>query len=140
MKKIILFCVLFTTLSCKAQVNNELTFDSLSLKLIDYLYSKGEIDSNRVKKLKDKEYKFSLVGFFNKTEKGDLKDGVYIFSSLSSHSQIFYVIVENNTFQILDFSKREELDDALKKVLDFSDRKKYCVDITKELVLSVVNS
>lgn len=140
MKKAFFFCSLITALSVNAQVNEVLTFDSISLKLIDYLHLKGEIDSNRVQKLKSKEYKFGFVGFINKTDKGDLKDGIYVFSSLSSHSQIFYVIVENNTFTILDFSKRAELDDAIKKILDFSERKKYCVDITTELVSAVVGS
>jgi hypothetical protein len=131
---------MFTTLSCKAQVSNPLTFDSISLKLIDYLYLKGEIDLNRAEKLKTKEHKFGFVGFFNKTEKGELKDGVYVFSSLSSNNLVYYVIVENNSFQILDFSKREELDNTLKIVLDFSERKKYCVDITSELISSIVKS
>lgn len=140
MKKIILFCFFLAILSCKAQDNNILTFDSLSPKLIDYLLLKGEIDSIRAKKLKSKEYKFAFVGFFNKTEKGELKDGIYVFSSLASHNQVYYVIVENNSFQILDFSKREELDDTLKKILDFSERQKYCVDITSELISDVIKS
>ncbi len=140
MKKTFIFILLLTSICCKPQDIKSLTFDSLSEKLIDYLYLKGEIDENRSKKLKNKEYKFHFVGFFNKTEKGELKDGVYTFSSLSSHSQLYYVIVENEGYQILDFSKREELDDVIKKVLDFSERKKYCVDITSELVISLVNS
>ena len=40
----------------------------------------------------------------------------------------------------MDFSKREELDNTLKIVLDFSERKKYCVDITSELISSIVKS
>lgn len=140
MKKTFILILLLTAICCKSQHINTLTFYSLSEKLIEYLYFKDEIDYNRSEKLKSKEYKFHFVGFFNKTEKGELKEGVYTFSSLSSHSQLYYVIVEKNEYQILDFTKREELDDSIKKILDFSERKKYCVDITIELILSIVKS
>jgi hypothetical protein len=140
MKKIFFLFFTFVILSCKAQDSSVLTFDSLSVKLIDYLYLKGEIDSVRSEKLKNKEYKFGFVGFFNNTEKGVLKDGIYVFSSLTSNNLVYYVIVENNSFQILDFSKREELENTIKLILDFSERKKYCVDITSDLISSIIKS
>lgn len=140
MRKTAIIIILLISLACKSQVNNELTFDSVSLKLIEYYYHKGDIDFERFKKLQNKEHKFSFVGLLNGTDSGHLKDGVYVFSLLSSHSQMYYLIIENNRFEILSLINRRELDLTISKILDFSERKKYCVEITKEIVISIIDS
>lgn len=125
-------------MSCKSQIVNELTYDSLKIKLVDFLQNQNEIDSLRAEKLKSGEHTFNLRGLFNNRMDKKLINGVYAFSSLSSNSKAYFVIIESNSFTILDLSTRVGLDKAIKDVLDFSERSKYCVAISSEIVSRLV--
>ena len=138
MKKMFIYSMLIFFISCKSQVTNEQTFDSIKIKLIDFLQSKSEIDSVKANKLINGEHTFNLRGIFNNKHKGELINGLYAFSAFSSSSRGFFIIVENNSFIILDLSTREDLDKSIKEVLDFAERSKYCVTISSEIVSRLV--
>ena len=138
MKNIFIYLVLFFSISCKSQVSDKLTFDTLKIELINFLSSKNELDKSRAEKLKKGESSFNLNGLFNNRHDGELINGLYSFSIFSSHSKGYFVIVENNSFTILDLSSREGLDKAIKDVLDFSERSKYCVSISSDIVSRLI--
>lgn len=138
MKNIFIYLVLFFSISCKSQVSDKLTFDTLKIELINFLSSKNELDKSRAEKLKKGENSFNLNGLFNNRHDGELINGLYSFSIFSSHSKGYFVIVENNSFTILDLSSREGLDKAIKDVLDFSERSKYCVSISSDIVSRLI--
>ena len=138
MKNIFINLVLIFSISCKSQVVDKLTFDSLKIELINFLSSKNELDKSKAEKLKKGENSFNLNGLYNNRHDGELINGLYSFSIFSSHSKGFFVIVENNSYTILDLSSREGLDKAIKDVLDFSERSKYCVGITRDIVSRLV--
>ncbi len=128
----------FSFMSCKSQNTEKLTFDSIKYDLINFLVSKNELDNTRANKLKNGKDKFNLSGLFNNRKEGDLINGIYSFSVFSSHSRGYFIIVENNTFTILDISTRVGLDKAIKDVLDFSERSKYCVSISNEIITRLI--
>lgn len=133
--------MLFAFVSCKSQKNittEELTFETLKKELIFFLKSKNELDQLRYEKLISGESTFNLSGLFNNKREGKLINGIYAFSVFSAHSKGYFVIIEDNSFKILDFSSREGLDQSIKHVLDFSERSKYCVSITSEIISRLV--
>lgn len=138
MKSIIIYLMLLVFISCKSQVGEKLTFDRLKIELINFLQSKQEVDKLRVEKLKNGENILNLSGLFNSKFDGELKNGIYSFSVFSSHSRGYFVIVENESFIILDLSTREYLDDSIKNVLNFSERSEYCVGITREIISRLI--
>ena len=134
MKKVILFFFLLSTFLVFSQDDKKLTFDNLKPFLIDFLFEKNQLSLERVDKLKSGEHDFNLRGVFNNKRDGELINGIYAFSNFSSHSKAFFVLVENNEFTILDLDNRDGLDVSIKNVLDFSERNKYCVLITSEII------
>ncbi|WP_430399141.1 hypothetical protein [Flavobacterium sp.] len=131
--------LLFVASFVNGQNSKKLTFDNLKPFLIDFLYEKNQLTSERVDELKKGEYDFYLRGLFNDKHDGELVNGVYAFSNFSSHSKAFFVLVENNEFTILDLDNREGLDVSIKNILDFSERSKYCVLITSEILTRLLN-
>lgn len=139
MKNILIILLVTFVCSCKAQNVENLTYKSLKNILVDFLNSKNEINNERAIKYKSGEYKFNLRGVFNNWQEEKLKKGIYAFSSFGSHSRAYFVIVENEKYTILDISTREGLDLAIKNVLDFSEKQKYCVDITEKYISKLIS-
>lgn len=131
-KIIISFTILFLTLNSSCQSTKNLNIKSLQSDLIDFLVSKGEINQNQLSRIRQNESKIHIIGVLNGYSENKLKDGVYCFSASISHTRTYYLIVENETYSILDLSSRQGLENSLKSIFDFCERKKYCSDITEE--------
>ena len=130
--------MLFFTISSKSQTVDQLTFDTLKIELINFLSSKKDANKPSIEKLKNNESEFILRGLFNNRRKGELINGLYSFSIFGSHTKGYFVIVENNSYTILDLSTRKGLDKSIKDVLDFSERSKYCVSISSDIVTRLI--
>lgn len=138
-KHFLLIIALFTILSCRSQIHTrQLSFHKLKNDMIDFLVNKHEIDSERAKKLKNGEHTFYLQGVSNNLSEGALRNGMYIFSSLTSHKNEYFVLVENNSYIILDISTRKGLENSLVNTLDFCERNKFCVDIINDYVSKII--
>jgi hypothetical protein len=137
-KKILFTVALFTFLACKSQVPAKLTFEKLKHDMIDFLVEKKDIDKDRASKLKSGEHTFNLRGVNNNLTEGILKDGMYAFSSFTSHKNAYFVLVENERYIILDISTRKGLDDSIKNTLDFGERNKFCVEIINDYVSRLI--
>jgi hypothetical protein len=135
MKKIIIITLLICSPFVRGQ--EKVTFKSLSDKLVDFLQQEREIHINDVTELKSRDT-FVLSGLFNDKKSGDLTNGFYVFSSGRSHSKVYYLIFENNTYTILNITTRQGLDTAIKNTLDFCDREKYCFEITRDCVSRLI--
>ncbi len=133
-KKIILYFTLIAILSCKSQKTTIVTFETLRNELVNFMVKKKDIKVEDAENYKNGHYVFNLKGVNNKLSEGKLKDGIYSFATLNSHSRAYFVIVENNHFIILDISTRNGLDEAIKNTLDYCERNKYCVDITNDYI------
>ncbi|NHN26927.1 hypothetical protein FIA58_014680 [Flavobacterium jejuense] len=138
MKHIFIYFMFFFSITSKSQVVDKLTFDTLKIELINFLSSKKDTNKSSIERLKNNESEFNLRGLFNNRREGELINGLYSFSIFGSHTKGYFVIVENNSYTILDLSTREGLDKSIKDVLDFSERSKYCVSISSDIVSRLI--
>lgn len=137
MKNYLLPIVCFVNISCFAQ--QKLTYSTLKNITIEYLLEKKEITIDRALKYKSGEYNaYFFEGIYNGYKNQELINGLYSFGVLGSNSKLYYVLAENSYYHILDISEREGLDKSIKIVLDFCERHRYCVQITKEYVSTLV--
>ncbi|MFT3796523.1 hypothetical protein [Flavobacterium sp.] len=131
MKNITLALVFMITFSGLSQKSEKLTFNELKNEVIDFMVANKNMQLEMAEKYKSGEYNtFILTGSINQQKEGDLKDGLYQFAPLASHQQVYFVLVEKDNFEILDLSTRKQLDEAIIKVLDFCERKKFCYEIS----------
>jgi len=129
MRSKILILALIISVTCFGQ--NKLTYSELKNNVIDYLVINKNLNNENAKKYKSGEYNgFTLVGSINQFNDEELKDGLYQFAPLASHQRIYFTLVENDNYTIIDLSTRQQLDDAITKVLDFCERKKFCHEIS----------
>ena len=138
MKKNVFLVILLSSLFSNSQNINSITYKELSVNLIDFLLQKKELNESTAAKLKTGEFTFNLRGAINNYKKENLINGIYAFSSFSSHKRAYFVIVEDKNYIILDLSTREGVDKAIKEVLDFSERQKYCYEITSDYISNII--
>jgi len=130
MRSKILILVLIISVTCVGQ--NKLSYSKLKNNVIDYLVTNKNLNNENAKKYKTGEYNgFTLVGSINQFNDEELKEGLYQFAPLASNQRIYFTLVENDNFTIIDLSTRQQLDDAITKVLDFCERKSFCHEISK---------
>ena len=131
------YIIIIATISCKGQVPAKLNFETLNVKLIDFLETNKDFNTERAERYRRKEYTLNVIGVSNNLSSGELKNGMYSFS-LGSHSRAYFVLVENQKFFILNIATREGLNDAIETTLDFCERNKFCVDITNDFIRRLI--
>jgi hypothetical protein len=138
MKLIIIIITFFISLPLFAQGDTILTFNKLEKELTNYLIETGEVYEPDVKYYISGERSIRISGFHNNLSKGSVKNGVYSFFLKRTMARGYFFIVDNNQYKILNITTREGLDESIKEVLDFCDKYKYCVEISKEYVMRLV--
>jgi hypothetical protein len=137
MKKIVFLIIIIATISCKSQVRTKLSFETLNVKLIDFLEANKDFNSERAEKYRKEEYSLNVIGVSNNLSSGELENGMYSFG-LGPHSRAYFVLVENQKFFILNIATRKGLNDAIQTTLDFCERNKFCVDITNDYIRRLI--
>lgn len=115
-----------------SQKNEELTLDSLKLELAKFLVKKKQLKNLEVYTEKKQGLNFRGIHNFSTVEK--LENGIYTFSNFSSHRLVFFLIVEDNTFDILDVFSINDLKVSVDKTLDFCFKQKYCTEIISDYI------
>ena len=134
---IILFSLF--SLSCFSQPKTELTYKSLQSSLTEFLISNGDIRTEKIDDYRQGKSEIRLTGLFNNFQKEKLIDGIYSFAIGCSHCKAYFVIVDQSQYTILNISSKEGLNIAIQNTLDFCDRNKYCVDITKDYISRLIS-
>ena len=134
MKNRKLTIVLFLIICSSSLYSQQLDYKKVKSELINYLIGNKEILEHNVENYRSGKYSFTLEGVFNynKELKGELKDGLYLFTTGSSHSFNHYILVENNSYSIFELKSEVSLNESLKQILEFCKRKKICSDIVIE--------
>lgn len=140
LSKIIIIIICVLPLKSIGQTLENKTFSCLEKELIKFLIEKKDILEFEVEKYKNGKSRLNISGAQNNYRKGELKDGIYIFSQTRTHVRLYFVIVEENNFTILDISNREGLEISIKNTLDFCERKKYCQKITGNYVTGLIRA
>lgn len=120
------------------QSNKSLTYEKLKTGIANYLV---EIDYFKsIEEYYADTDKFHLKGFFNEIiDKSSISDGIYQFSSGSSHEIPWLILVDNGNYKILNLSSKNELYTTLIEILNFSGNKSYCKEIVLEYVERLFN-
>lgn len=137
MKKTLVTIILFICATSCQTVKN-INSKDLEKVLLDFLIQNGDIHKLELDDYKSGKRDISIMGFFSNTRKDALINGLYVFYQNRTHARIYYVILEDGKYTILNISSREGLDLAIKNVLDFCDKNKLCADITEQYVNRIV--
>jgi hypothetical protein len=122
----LLFYFLLSSLELQAQHVTESQLDSIKQESINFLIMQNCLEKGRTKAEYMKRIYFSelaseaILGFEN--------IGVYVFGASTSHTKRFFLILDNNSWKILN---EEIIASALEDVCSFSIRNK----ITNEKVI-----
>ncbi|WP_397362545.1 hypothetical protein [Olleya sp. R77988] len=108
-----------------------MTKESLKLELAQFLVEKNEISSI--------EDVISFRGIYKKQIEEKPENGIYVFNNGSSHCLSFFVIVDKNSFNILDISTLQGLKDSIALTLEFAIKQKYCTEITNNYISKLIN-
>jgi len=130
MRIALLITLLLSTNFSFSQETEKLTVENLKIELKEFLVEKNQVYSNNTH--------VSFHGIHkNKVDK-NLKSGIYVFNNGSTHSLSFFVIVDNNSFSILDISTLQGLKDSIARTLKFATEQKYCVEITQDYICRLI--
>ncbi|WP_431107683.1 hypothetical protein [Winogradskyella poriferorum] len=132
MKNWVIILLLFLFSFGYAQQNKELTLDSLKLELAKFLVKKKQLKNLELYTEKKQGLNFRGIHNFSTVEK--LENGIYTFSNFSSHRLVFFLIVEDNTFHILDVFSIDDLKVSVDKTLEFCLKQKYCTEIISDYI------
>jgi len=131
MRIVLLLTLLLTSNFGFCQETEKLTVESLKLKLAEFLLEK--------KSIKSIDQHINFYGIYKNKIDEKLKNGIYVFNNASSHNRSFFVIVEDNSFSILDISTLQGLKDSIAKTLEFANKQKYCTEIIQDYISRLVN-
>ncbi|WP_299223558.1 hypothetical protein [uncultured Aquimarina sp.] len=127
-KTLLLILILFVSSISYSQETKKISFDDLKIELENFLVEKNQI--RYLEKDSVKIGRLYIGGIHNKLLDKQLKNGIYVFNNNSTHSLSFFVIIENNSYDILDISTLSGLIESAKKVIVFSNKQNYCYEIT----------
>lgn len=114
-----------------------LNVDSLKLELAKFLVEKNHLKN--IEEFTVKNRGIYLGGIHkNKLDK-ELKNGLYAFNNNSTHSLSFFVIIDDNSFSILDISTLQGLKESIEETLKFADKQNYCVEIIETYISGLIN-
>jgi hypothetical protein len=134
MKNRKLIIVLFLIVCSPGLYSQKLNYNKVKSELTNFLIENKEILEHNVENYKTGKYSLTLKGVLNYNQelKGELKDGLYLFTTGSSHSFNHYILVENDNYLIFELKSEVSLNESLKQTLEFCRRKKICSDIVIE--------
>lgn len=124
---------------CNAIFSQNLSREEVKEDLIEFLYNRKEISLERAEAYRNNEAVFYLRGVINMNKEEFLRDGMYTFSSLISHTRTYFILVDNDHYDILKLDDRKELDIALLRILDFCEEKRICVDIKNKYIQRIID-
>jgi hypothetical protein len=130
MRNVLLIIILLASNFSFCQETEKLTVESLKLELVEFLMEKNQIRSNNKR--------VSLSGIHKNRVDENLKNGIYVFNNGSTHNLSFFVIVDNNSFSILDISTSQGLKDSIETTLKFAKNQKYCAEITQDYISRLI--
>ncbi len=135
--KIIIFVIFifFGVNTLYSQTASNIQYEKLKASIIDDLYEIQFIDASWREKLKDGSYTLHISGALNNTFDDKLKVGVYIFI-LKNYT--FFLLINENNYQILDFRDKHGLDMSLLRLFEFCDNRHYCIDIISTYVTKLI--
>ncbi len=134
MKKLLLplFILLINLLSCQ----NPDPYQELRAKLVDFLVEKEMLT---VEEYNNEPRILHLRGLFkDKLNNLEVKNGIYSFSINRTHTKAFFVIVENNNYDILDLTSTEGFIESIKKTLIFCKKNNYCKELTIDYINRII--
>ena len=130
MRIALLITLLLTANFSFSQETEKLTVENLKIELKEFLVEKNQVYSNNTR--------VSFHGIHkNKVDK-NLKSGIYVFNNGSNHSLSFFLIIENNSYNILDISTLQGLKKSIASTLEFANRQNYCSEITKDYISRLI--
>lgn len=135
-KKVALITMLCFSFAAMSQ-GSILTADKLKDGLAEFLVEKKQI---KVMANNTQFGKINLSGVHHKLVSTLPKSGIYSFNNGLPSGLCYFVIVQNNNYEILDVSTIRGLNDALKKVLRFSDKKNFCKEIITDYTFRLINT
>ena len=106
-------------------------------EIASFLWKNGHIDDGKHQQYLETGEGFTIDGFYNHLFDSELIDGVYRIDT-SSHSLVFFFIYENKKVDILDISNFSGLLEAIEKVVNYSNKNKFCYEITNDYVLRLM--
>jgi len=136
------FLLAFLLLSnCKSisQNSSDLKFEVLEKQLLQFMINNNDFSENEVEDYTSGKFHLRIAGVQKSYSSGKVMDGIYSFGRLTTHTRSYFLIVEDNKFTILNISSRQGLDRAIIDVLDFCDRKKYCVKLTTDYISRIIH-
>jgi len=63
---------------------------------------------------------------------------MYAFNTGTTHNKAYFVLVEKDSYHILNLSTRSGLEAAIETTLDFCEQNEICVDITNDYISRLV--
>ena len=137
MRKIFLLFVSLYSVTLKSQVSTS-SYAEIKDELLEFLISAEQIRASEIEDYKSDKYKIMVVGIYNGLNGEKLIDGVYFFSTPSSHNKTYYLIIDGHNKHILDIDDRQGLEHAITQMLDFCERRKYCSSITQQYIANLI--
>ena len=136
-KKCILTFALLIPIFGFSQQSEELTLDSLKIELAKFLIQKKHLKN--IEAYTEKKQNIYISGIHKRGTIKTLKTGIYNFRINSSHSIAFFVIIKENTFDILDISTFNGLKSSINKLLEFSNKQEYCAEIIFDYISRLIS-
>ncbi|WP_179340033.1 hypothetical protein [Winogradskyella ludwigii] len=137
MRIVLLITILLVSNFGFCQETEKLTVENLKLELAEFLVKKKQIKNLEAYTTKNLNLYFG--GIHRKELENELLNGIYVFNNASSHSLSFFVIIENNSFSILDISTLQGLKDSIARTLEFANEQKYCAEIIQDYISRLVD-
>lgn len=132
MRNVLLLIILLASNFNFCQETEKLTVESLKLELVEFLMKKNQIRNNNKR--------VSFRGTHKNRVDENLKNGIYVFNNGSTHNLSFFVIVDNNSFSVLDISTSQGLKDSIETTLKFAKSQKYCAEITQDYISRLIGA
>ena len=123
------FLITFTQ-SFSQDTNKSISYDSLKVELAKFFVKKKTI-LNLDEYYSNKSL-IKLSGVYNNYQENFLIDGVYSFSINRTHHRAYFVIIDDGEYFILDIDSKEGLIEAIKILLDFAEKERYCQKIISD--------
>ncbi len=116
---------------------NQITQTQIKNDLAEYIYKDRINMPESFKNLDGIKKRLKIYGCYNYKIDESLKNGVYGFSTFDFHTRTYFFIVENDKYQILNLSTRQDLDKSIKEIFDFCERQNYCHEIALDYISNI---
>jgi hypothetical protein len=137
MKNQLLILFLITSSFGFSQQTEKLNIDSLKIELSKFLVQKNLMSN--LEEFTENNRGLYFSGIHKEKVANELKDGIYVFNNGSNHSLSFFVIIDGNSFTILDISTLQGLKDSIDKMLKFANKQNYCAEIIEDYISRLIS-